>query len=125
MVRILERTIAMIASPKPTSKQSAVPAWHDHFLSMLPQIQRLASLAFRGLSPEMRGDRIEEVIAHAVVAFKALYDQGKVDLAYPIRWIVPPNIIALESKDELGQTGVGSGCEEGRAGQLGEPPNLH
>ncbi len=73
----------MIAIPKPTSKQPAVPAWHERFMSMLPQIQRLASLAFRDLPPETREDRIEEVIAHAVVAFKALYDQGKVDLAYP------------------------------------------
>jgi len=83
MVRILERTIAMIAIPKPTTQNPAAPAWHDHFLSMLPQIQRLASLAFRDLPPETREDRIEEVIAHAVVAFKALYDQCKVDLAYP------------------------------------------
>lgn len=73
----------MIAIPKPTPKLPTVPAWHAQFLSMLPQIQRLASLAFRDLPPQTREDRIEEVIAHAVVAFKALYDQGKVDLAYP------------------------------------------
>ena len=73
----------MIAIPKPTSKQPAVPAWHTHFMSMLPQIRRLASLAFRDLPPQTRDDRIADVVAHAVVAFEALYEKGKVDLAYP------------------------------------------
>ncbi len=70
----------MIAIPKP---KPAVPAWHEHFMSMLPQIRRLASLAFRDLPPQTRDDRIADVVAHAVVAFEALYEQGKVDLAYP------------------------------------------
>jgi hypothetical protein len=72
----------MIAIAKPTSEQPAAP-WHETFLEMLPKIQRLASLAYRGLPAETREDLIEEVIAHAVVAFKALHDKGKVNLAYP------------------------------------------
>jgi hypothetical protein len=73
----------MIAIPKPTPKQPAVPAWHEHFMAMLPQIRRQASLAFRDLPSQTREDRIADVVTHAVVAFEALYEKGKIDLAYP------------------------------------------
>jgi hypothetical protein len=35
------------------------------------------------LPEEAREDFVEEVVACAVVAFKALYDRGKKDVAYP------------------------------------------
>ena len=70
----------MIAIAKP-STQTTEPEWHTLFLDMLPQIRRTASLAFKGLPAETREDLIEEVTAHAVVAFKSLYDKGKIDLA--------------------------------------------
>ena len=73
----------MIAPIKSLRHRDSTPVWHTKFLEMLPAIQRRASLAFRGLSAEAREDLIEEVVAHAVVAFKSLYDKGKVDLAYP------------------------------------------
>ena len=57
--------------------------WHERFLQMMPRIKRQASIAFRRLPPESRDDLVEEVIAHAVIAFKALHDKNAVDLAYP------------------------------------------
>ena len=72
----------MIAIAEP-SNQTDTLEWHTLFLDILPQITTTASLAFKGLPPETREDLIEEVIAHAVVAFKSLHDKGKVDLAYP------------------------------------------
>jgi hypothetical protein len=56
--------------------------WHAGFLEMMPAIQRQASIAFKGLSPEAREDLIEEVVAYATIAYKALYDEGKVSLAF-------------------------------------------
>ena len=50
---------------------------------MLPKIERLASLAFRGESKDVREEMIQEVICNALVAFKRLYEKGRVDLAYP------------------------------------------
>ena len=67
---------------KPSSNGKAEP-WHAEFLKMLPAIQRRASFAFKRLPEEARQDLIEEVVAHALVAFKALYDKGKQELAYP------------------------------------------
>jgi hypothetical protein len=67
-----------------TKKSSAgdTEPWHAGFLEMMPAIQRQASIAFKGRSPEAREDLIEEVVAYAMIAYKALYDEGKVGLAY-------------------------------------------
>jgi hypothetical protein len=50
---------------------------------MLPAIERQASIAFRSWPQESREDLIEDVVAHAMIAYKTLYERGKVDLAYP------------------------------------------
>ena len=70
-----------IASPPPSTNNTE--PWHAGFLEMLPKIQRRASLAFRGLPAETREDLIEEVVAHAVVAFKALYTRARSTLRIP------------------------------------------
>jgi len=62
-------------------KQENVPEWHEPFLQMLPQIERRASLAFRGLPEEIRQEKIQDVVCHAMEAFKRLHDQGKPHVA--------------------------------------------
>ncbi len=57
------------------------PEWHAPFMQMLPQIQRRASLAFRGLPEETRQEKIQDVICHATEAYKRLHDQGKTHVA--------------------------------------------
>ena len=74
----------MIAFAKAQSrKQQSVPACHERFLEMLPQIREQARMAFRFARPEVREDLITEVIANAFVAFTRLAERGKVELAYP------------------------------------------
>ena len=72
----------MIANAKPRSKRR-VPRWHAKFLAFLPVIVACARKAFSDRDPESREDLVEEVVVNALIAFKRLYDQGKVDLAYP------------------------------------------
>ena len=55
--------------------------WYERFLQMLPRIKRQAAVAFRHLPHESREEAVQEVVTHAVVAFKALYDKGAVELA--------------------------------------------
>ena len=73
----------MIATPKPTTKQNSTEDWHAPFLEMLPAIREVALKVFSGLDPDAREEAAAEVVAYAVVAFKALWDQGKPELAYP------------------------------------------
>ncbi|MFH1921720.1 MAG: hypothetical protein ABIP48_17790 [Planctomycetota bacterium] len=67
---------------KPSSKGKA-EAWHAEFLKMSSVVQRKASFAGKDLSAEAREDFVEEVVAYAVVAFKALWDRGTPEVAYP------------------------------------------
>jgi RNA polymerase sigma factor (sigma-70 family) len=71
----------MVAFNKRRSKKSA-PAWHKVFLRMLPKIVSYARSAFRHRDPEAREDLVQEVVANACVAFKALWARGKQALAY-------------------------------------------
>jgi DNA-directed RNA polymerase specialized sigma24 family protein len=50
---------------------------------MLPKIVNYARTAFQHRDPEAREDLVQEVVANACVAFKALWDRGKQALAYP------------------------------------------
>ena len=72
----------MIAIPKPRP-QRGVPQWHAQFLTFLPVIVTYARQAFANRDPESQEDLVEEVVVNALIAFKRLYDKGKVDLAYP------------------------------------------
>ncbi len=72
----------MVAPNKRRSQKSA-PAWHRAFLRMLPKILSYARSAFGRLRAEAREDLVQEVVANACVAFKALWDRGKQAVAYP------------------------------------------
>jgi RNA polymerase sigma factor (sigma-70 family) len=72
----------MIAIPNPRP-QDTVPRWHTQFLTFLPIITSCARSAFSDRDPESREDLVEEVVVNALIAFKRLYDQGKVAVAYP------------------------------------------
>jgi hypothetical protein len=50
---------------------------------MLPKILSYARPAFRHLRAEAREDLVQEVVANACVAFKALWDRSRQSLAYP------------------------------------------
>ena len=75
----------MIATAKKKSghRLPTVPAWHEDFLAMLPQIRRQARFAFRHCRPDVRRELVDEVVANALVAFVRLVELGKQDLAYP------------------------------------------
>jgi hypothetical protein len=72
----------MIAIPNRRAKNS-VPRWHAQFLTFLPIITSYARNAFSDRDPESREDLVEEVVVNALIAFKRLYDQGRVAIAYP------------------------------------------
>ena len=75
----------MIATAKKKSghRLPTVPAWHEDFLAMLPQIRQQARFAFRHCRPDVRRELVDEVVVNALVAFARLVELGKQDLAYP------------------------------------------
>jgi hypothetical protein len=50
---------------------------------MLPRIRQYAHVAFRHLREEAREEAIAETIANSLVAYVRLFEQGRIDLAYP------------------------------------------
>lgn len=58
------------------------PAWHNRFLRLVPAISRQAANYLRGLQHSEREEALEEVVAHAFVAYARLVELGKEDLAY-------------------------------------------
>lgn len=70
----------MPRSPKPASKP---PAWHAHFLKMLPAIRAHAKICFRNHNAEAREEFVEEVVANALQAYVRLVQLGKTDVARP------------------------------------------
>lgn len=54
----------------------------QRFEQMLPQIQLMASYAFRDKDPELREELAAEVVARAYVAFVRLAEQGRADIGY-------------------------------------------
>jgi hypothetical protein len=73
----------MIAIARPVHEKNSIPAWCEGFLTMLPAIRRKAAWMFRSLSPDAREEAVAECIATALVAYVALVERGKADLAYP------------------------------------------
>ncbi len=65
------------------SRRHRFVAWHAGFLAMLPAIRRHLRLAFRGLDPEARAEAVQEGICNAMIAYRRLYQRGKLDRAYP------------------------------------------
>ncbi len=74
----------MIAMAKATtqSRPCGQPLWHSRFLDMVPTIRSYARAAFRNLRPDLKDERIAEVVANTLVAYRRLVDQGKENLAY-------------------------------------------
>ncbi len=64
-------------------RKESVPAWHAGFLAMLPTITKIASYKFRDRDPESKEDLTEEVIVNAMIAYKRLFDKGRVEDAHP------------------------------------------
>ena len=50
---------------------------HDGFLLILPNVQRHAQFAFRGLDPVAREEAVAEAVAAAFVAYASLRQRGK------------------------------------------------
>lgn len=72
-----------IANGKPKPADSCHAHWHNRFLDLLPAIRRCAVQAYGHLPRQVRDDRVNDVIANTLVAFRRLVDQGREDLAYP------------------------------------------
>jgi hypothetical protein len=68
---------------KPQQENTKTTEWHDGFLKMLPAIRRHAQIAFRHLKVEAREEAVQEVLANAMVAYVRLFEQGKIDVAFP------------------------------------------
>jgi hypothetical protein len=75
----------MVTSTQPTRQGALRPLslpWHAAFLEMLPLIRSSAQRSFRNWPRQARLDAVDEVCAHALVAFARLVELGKVELAY-------------------------------------------
>lgn len=55
--------------------------WQQAFVEMMPEIERRLRLAFFHLGPEACEDSIAEGVAHSVLAFIRLNEQGRADVA--------------------------------------------
>ncbi len=73
----------MIAIAKFGGPTGQREGFNEQFLEMLPKIRRQAKIAFRGRTPEVLEELIEEVVASAYCAFVQLVRRGKAALAYP------------------------------------------
>src|SRR6187401_2347761 len=58
------------------------PESSTHFLTMLPQIRRVARHAFRRMARDCREDAIQEVIANCFVAYARLVERGREQYAF-------------------------------------------
>jgi hypothetical protein len=72
----------MIANAGTRKPQASSRKRNDKFLSMLPEIQKQAAFAFRGLTVEAREELVQEVVATAYQLFYKLAQRGKTGLAY-------------------------------------------
>jgi hypothetical protein len=55
----------------------------DQFLTLMRQIRRQASIAFRHRNAEARKELIEDVIANAYRAWVRLVKRGRAEMAFP------------------------------------------
>lgn len=67
---------------KTASGRPSEPAWQQRFLILLTSIQRHAQLRFRNLSPELREDLVQEVVARTLLDFLRLVERGKEHVAF-------------------------------------------
>ncbi len=57
--------------------------WQHTFLTMLPQIQQKLRLAFCHLDPESQEDATADPVAHCLLAYVRLHEQGRTEAANP------------------------------------------
>ena len=105
--------IENIVSEHPTNE------WQDRFVEMLPEIKRWLRIAFCRLAFESREDAIAEGIAHCLLAYVRLHEQGRTEVAnasslawYSSRQVKRgrPAVGRMNSKDPLSRYAqVGNG----------------
>ncbi len=62
----------MIASNRCSSATNQAPSWQARFSAMLPLIRKTALISFRKLTPELRDELVQELIANCTAAFARL-----------------------------------------------------
>ena len=70
------------ATTRPPAGTKQETDWHDRFIRLLPDIRRHAGILLRSLTPQVREEAIDDVLAHALVGYIRLVELGKEDLAY-------------------------------------------
>ena len=64
-----------------TESQNTASDWQSAFVEMLPEIKRWLRVAFCRLAAEAREDAIAEGIAHCLLAYVRLHEQGRTEVA--------------------------------------------
>ncbi len=64
-------------------KDNSKTDWQDNFVAILPHIQQKLRLAFCHLDPESQEDATAEAIAHCLLAYVRLHEQGRTEAANP------------------------------------------
>jgi hypothetical protein len=93
--------------------------WQDRFTEMLPELKQCLRLAFCRLGPEAREDAMAEAVAHCLLAYVRLHEQGRTEVAtasslawYSSRQVRHgrPSVGRMNSKEPLSRYAqVGSG----------------
>ena len=60
-----------------THQDSATACWHPDFLTMLPDIERHARIAFRHVKGDNREEAVQEAVCNACQAFARLVERGR------------------------------------------------
>src|SRR4051794_29286300 len=99
--------------------QNNASDWQADFVKMLPEIERWLRIAFCRLAMEAREDAIAEAIAHCLLAYVRLHEQGRtaVATASSLSWYASrqirrgrPAVGRMNSKEPLSRYAqVGSG----------------
>ncbi len=73
----------MIAITNPKSQRACSTEQENSFLEILPKIRSYARFVFCNLKGDAYDEAVQECVANAFVAFKALVRRGRQDLVYP------------------------------------------
>jgi hypothetical protein len=69
----------MIETKQPAELRSN--EWQNRFVELLPEIKQRLRLAFFRLAPEAREDAMAEAVAHCLLAYVRLHEQGRTEVA--------------------------------------------
>jgi len=56
--------------------------WHEGFMQLLPSIRRHAYLRCRRMPPAAKEEAIQDIVCHAMVAYRRLVERGKQGVAF-------------------------------------------